>query len=61
MKEDTGQIREMTPEQAKALNEKLHLPVGKQWVPVPDGEVQRVQGMNRKQRRLWAKRLRTRT
>lgn len=53
MKEDTGRIDHMTAEEMEAVNKNLK--PGKQWLPIPDDELPGVRGMNRKQRRAWAK------
>lgn len=59
MNDKTGEIREMTPDMADELNRLSHM-AGEltrlgAWVPIPDGELSNVQGMNRAQRRAWAK------
>ncbi len=56
MKEDTGELREMTKAQIEAANRDLK--PGKQWVQVPDPALPQVQHMNRAQRRAWARKQR---
>lgn len=59
MNDRTGEIRDMTPEMADELNRLSNmadrLEKDGRWIPIPDGELSSVQGMNRAQRRAWAK------
>lgn len=55
MNDRTGEIREMTPEMAERLNDTSTYRRDGFWVPIPEPELPAVQGMNRAQRRAWAK------
>lgn len=59
MNDKTGEIRDMSPEMAEELNRlSAHadrLEKDGRWVPIPESDLPSVQGMNRAQRRAWAK------